>query len=85
MTEPRTCLDCGTPTTGDRCRKHHGAWLRIQAAREFEARDREMLRQVAEEGLTPARLAVRHGWSRQYAALQIKKARARQTLLVEMA
>lgn len=81
MTDQRHCIDCGKPTTGERCRQHHGAWLKISAAREFEVRDREMLRQVAEEGLTPARLAVRHGWSRQYAALQIKKAASRQALL----
>jgi hypothetical protein len=82
MSDEKKCIDCGTRTVGLRCRKHHGAHLKLQAAHDKATEDKALLDEVA-AGLTPARLAVRTGSSRQYAALTINRARDRQKLLQE--
>lgn len=78
----KKCIDCGIRTVGTRCRKHHGAFLRLTAAQDKDAEDKALLAEV-EAGLTAARLSVRTGSSRQYAALVINRAKARQQLLRE--
>ena len=71
------CIDCGAPTSGVRCRKHNGLFIALQAARELDAEDREIL----ESGVSGDRLAERRHVSRSAAYRRIADAKRRQALL----
>jgi predicted DNA-binding protein (UPF0251 family) len=75
-------MDCGVQvSTGIRCRTCNGAYIAMQHAIQLDHQDRELLRMVGKEQLTPGRLAARWGVSRMAADLRIKGARRRQALL----
>ncbi|HEY6568566.1 MAG TPA: hypothetical protein VI341_13705 [Actinomycetota bacterium] len=73
-----SCVDCGRPTGGIRCRPCNGRLIAATALAQMADADRELLRQVDEEGLDGGRLAIRLGVSRTRAYKKIAEARARE-------
>lgn len=73
-----TCLDCGAPTMGVRCRKDNGRFIALQAARDMAVEDAELLA----SGITGDRLATRLNITREAAFRRLRRARERQALLL---
>lgn len=72
-----SCIDCGNPTGGKRCKTCHGRFLAEQALDETAARDAELLQMVDVEGVSGTRIAARFGISRARASQKIAQARER--------
>lgn len=75
------CVDCGAPCLGVRCRKDNGRLQALEAARALAVEDAELIRMVADEGLSAERLGARLGISKPGAHKRLTKARKRQALL----
>lgn len=74
-----SCIDCGNPTGGLRCRPCADRVRRADALADTAGADYELLRLVDTEGVTPARIAIRYGVSRTRAYIKIREARQRQS------
>lgn len=82
MTEQKYCIVCGQPTTGLRCRKHHGEFQRQQALIETAVEDRRILTRQA-EGARRVTLALEFGISRVQMGVRIRDAKRREELRSE--
>lgn len=76
--EPNTCIDCGKPAGGLRCKACHGKFIAAQALAATASRDAEVLTMVDDEKLSGQRLASRLGVSRTRARTMIRNARNRE-------
>lgn len=74
------CVDCGAPTAGERCKAHASRQRALYEANRLAVSDRELIG-LSEAGISPTRLAVRYGRSRQRMYQKLADARRRQRLL----